>query len=129
MKMHQLLWLAGLAVIAGPLHADSCAGGFGRGMDITGNECNDPMPGADADGVARTPTSANMATQPARTVAGPAALVKTVAISQGAATAQGKGVATSRVPVKAHAMLAAGAGLENVAVPRAPVQRSAGVAP
>jgi hypothetical protein len=127
--MHQLLCFAGLAAITGPLHADSCAGGLGRGMDITGNECNDPMLDADdAVVVLRSPITANVVREPARTVGGASVLIKTVATSHGAATAHVKGVATSRVAVKARAKLADGAGLENVAAPRAPVPRSAGIA-
>jgi hypothetical protein len=38
----QLLSLSLAAVLIGPVHAQSCSGGDGGGIDATGNQCNTP---------------------------------------------------------------------------------------
>jgi hypothetical protein len=89
--MDHALCFAALAAFAGALHAEGCAGGFGRGMDITGNECNDTVPDADAVVVPRAPVTASRVTGRARPDDGGAsALAKNVAISRGSTAAQTK---------------------------------------
>lgn len=38
----QMLSLSLAAILVGPIHAQSCSGGDGGGMDATGNQCNTP---------------------------------------------------------------------------------------
>ena len=38
----QMLSLSLAAVLVGPVHAQSCSGGHGGGIDATGNECSKP---------------------------------------------------------------------------------------
>ena len=42
MNKVQMLSLLLAAVLAGPLHAQSCSGGDGGGIDATGNQCSTP---------------------------------------------------------------------------------------
>jgi len=42
MNKVQLLSISLAAVLVGPVHAHSCSGGDGGGMDATGNQCNNP---------------------------------------------------------------------------------------
>ena len=41
MRVVPALWLAAAFAVAGPAHAQGCAGGSGGGADATGNECSD----------------------------------------------------------------------------------------
>jgi len=42
MNKVQMLSLSLAAALIGPVHAQSCSGGDGGGMDATGNQCNTP---------------------------------------------------------------------------------------
>ncbi len=58
MKFDHALCLAGLIAFSGALHAESCAGGVGGGMDATGNECNDARWQTDASASVASPVVA-----------------------------------------------------------------------
>jgi len=58
MKFDHALCLAGLIAFSGALHAESCAGGVGGGMDATGNECNDASWQTDASASVASPVAA-----------------------------------------------------------------------
>ena len=61
MNIRDAIVCMALLCLSGTLHAETCSGGAGGGMDVTGNECNDSlpevMPPAVEPGTMETPAS------------------------------------------------------------------------